>query len=122
MTRALALLACACAVALACTTPAPAPVKAAPAAWLSLEDLQVRDGAPTGLFVRGTRGPDGSFVPGAVVEGTAPTTADAGHPGYLELSLLRFMGAEEARKPVPPYVEGRMTDAGFVPSSRTVHD
>ena len=93
-------------------------------AYLDLATLalksRARDGAPTGLHVRGRL--DGvAFVATSDVEGDGALAAGPeGMPGYLELSTRRFMSAQEARAPTPPYVEGRMTPRGFVPTSRTV--
>ncbi len=113
------------------TTPAPAPQLPAtpmsPAmipttaarAWFDLAAGVVKtDGAPKGLYIEGAV-QDGAFVPSSDVLGDGAVGAP-GHPGYLELATGSFMRAEEARTPVAPYVEGAMTEQGFVPGSRKV--
>ncbi len=91
--------------------------------YLSLRDLRVHRFAtttPGGEYVRGSV-IEGEFVPDGDVEGRPAATSDGGRPGYLELGPGTFMGQQEARKPRPPYLEGRLTDEGFIPSSRSVH-
>ena len=101
--------------------PPPAPPPAKADTWLSLGDLQMHEGAPSGCFVRGAVGYDGLFVPaGDEIVCDAPAPPADALPGYLELSTMRFMGASEGRAPVPPYVEGRITDAGFVPTAKKI--
>ena len=46
--------------------------------------------------------------------------AEAGRQGWLELRPMSFVPAQTARPPVQPYIEGVMTDQGFVPSSADV--
>jgi hypothetical protein len=86
--------------------------------FLSLVDLQLHDTRPAGPHVRGMDA-DGVFVILSDVEGEIPDVTD-GQPGYLELNTRTFMDAREARAPNPPYVEGRMTANGFVPTSRRI--
>ena len=112
----------------ACATPAAsdAASSSVPAAESSsgcraLGDGRYKANAPScdGLFVRGTL-TGGVFTPASDVEGKGTIGANAGHPGWLELSSGEFFGQETARAPTAPYVEGSMTTTGFVPSSRSV--
>jgi hypothetical protein len=86
--------------------------------FLSLDDLKIHADKPSGAFIRGMDA-DGQFVILGDVEGDFDKPTD-GEPGYLELNTRTFMSAREARAPIPPYVEGKMTSKGFVPTSRLV--
>lgn len=108
-------------------SPTAKPTEAQPAdgaVWLSFPDLTLHPASKprAGLYLEGTR-EAGAFAPTSDVQGEAADAgqpAQRGQPGYLELSTMRFMAAQEARAPVAPYVEGEMTEQGFVPSSRKV--
>ena len=78
------------------------------------------DGPAVGLHVRGILEGDRFAATGDVVGDGEPGSA-AGSPGWVELSDGSFHGAQTGRPPFPPYVQGSMTGAGFVPSSRTVN-
>jgi hypothetical protein len=93
---------------------------AAPAvAYRVLADGRLVHGAPPpDLHVEGTLD-RGRFVPRGPVIGDGVIGA-SGHPGWVQLSTGAFVPAESAVAPVPPFVEGVMTDAGFVPASRDV--
>jgi hypothetical protein len=77
------------------------------------------EGAATGLHVRGILDGD-RFTPVGDVDGEGDL-GGAGAPGWLELSDGSFHGEQTGRPPFPPYVEGAMTDNGFVPNTRTVN-
>lgn len=84
-----------------------------------LADGRLVHGAqPPGLVVAGHL-QRGRFVATSDVIGDGPLATD-GHPGWLELSTGRFVAAETAAVPVPPYVDGVMTTMGFVPGTRSV--
>jgi hypothetical protein len=96
-------------------TKAPAPS----VAYRVLVDGRLVQGAPPAeLYVEGTL-EHGRFVARGDVRGDGVVGGD-GHPGHLQLASGRFVPAETAAAPVPPCVEGVMTNAGFVPGSRVV--
>jgi hypothetical protein len=83
------------------------------------------DGPPSGLFLRGnvplTRKlkPD-HIDPVGDVRGDGPL-GQGGAPGWMELTNGSFFGAQTARAPFKPYLNGYRDEAGkFSPSSRTV--
>ena len=76
--------------------------------------------APHGFHVVG-RMDRGSFIPDGEVRGGGELSLGGGQPGWLELSTGQFHPMQAARAPVRPYVQGMITDAGFVPSSRVIH-
>jgi hypothetical protein len=120
---------CALTGAMACPPrPAPpeehpmSPSPASPLAYRVLVDGRLVQGAPPAeLHVEGTL-EHGRFVAQGDVRGDGAVGGGGhdGHPGHLQLASGKFVPAETAAAPVPPYVEGVMTTAGFVPGSRVV--
>jgi hypothetical protein len=97
----------------------PVPEATAAVAYRVLTDGRLVEGSPpAGLYVEGTV-IRGRFVARGDVQGAGELGRE-GHPGWVELSTGRFTPAETAVAPTPPYVEGTLTDAGFVPGSRVV--
>jgi len=98
-------------------TPKPLPADGQNAIWLlSTLSLVVDQGqTPGGLYVKGKMD-GGRFVPSGGVMGTRPADED-GTPGWLELSDGKFYPAQTARAPAQPFLEGKMTQSGFVPAA-----
>lgn len=95
---------------------------AAVPAYLLLADGTLHTGSPppSGLYIEGFLDAD-RFVPtGRQIEGDGPIGHAEGTPGWMELATGQFFGAMTARAPARPYVEGTMTEEGFVPSSRDI--
>lgn len=85
---------------------------------LMLADLQfVADTGqtPEGYFFRGVM-KNGLFVPDD--KGLQGNTAIpvGGTPGWVELHTGKFLPAMTSRAPAEPFIEGRMTPAGFFPN------
>lgn len=76
-------------------------------------------GVPEGFYLEG-RFENGGFVPQGGVLGEGPMGADDGVPGWLELANGQFCPDQTGRPPFSPFVKGRMTAEGFVPSSRAL--
>lgn len=89
-------------------------------AYLSLSDGHPHDTKPAGLYVTGHLADQGFVPTGRTIEGEGKVGDAEGTPGWMELLTGQFFGAMTARAPGRPYVEGTMTDEGFVPSSRDV--
>lgn len=80
-----------------------------------------RDAEPKGFFVRGHM-KENSFIPESMQilgDGELAQTG-AGLPGWYELNICQFFPMQTGRAPASPYVNGFMTKAGFVPSSRQI--
>ena len=88
------------------------------ATLLLLQDLAfVTDTSqvPTGFYFRGVM-KNGIFIPDDKgLQGNA-TSPVGGTPGWVELHTGQFLPAMTARAPAKPYIEGRMTPAGFFPN------
>ncbi len=77
---------------------------------------------PVGLYVAGVI-ESGRFAPQGDVQGDGELAGEGedGQPGWMELIDGSFYGAQTARAPTPPYVQGRMDAEGlFHPTSRRV--
>lgn len=46
--------------------------------------------------------------------------ANAGTPGWFEIGAGKFFPMQTAKSPTSPYLEGYLTDKGFVPNSKRV--
>ena len=69
---------------------------------------------PKGFFFRGVM-ENGLFIPDDKgLQGSA-TSPVGGTPGWVELHTGKFLPAMTARAPAKPFIEGRMTSAGFFP-------
>ncbi|MCA9552360.1 MAG: hypothetical protein KC933_20160 [Myxococcales bacterium] len=88
-------------------------------AYLALTTCEVTEDIPDGLYVTGVQDGEGRFVPTGQVEGDGPI-ADMDAVGRLELSTTRYTDTLDDHPPARPYVEGALTDDGFIPCSRTV--
>lgn len=75
-------------------------------------------GAPSSFYVSGYV-KDGRFVAETKVLGEGEMATD-GQRGWLELTSGKFYAMHTAQAPVSPYVDGAMTQNGFVPSTRDV--
>jgi hypothetical protein len=62
---------------------------------------------------------DGRFMADSDVKGDGEL-GQSGRPGWLEIPTGQFYSQETPRAVMSPYVNGYMTDAGFVPSSTRV--
>ena len=62
---------------------------------------------------------DGKFIPEGKVLGEGTLEAK-GQVGWLELTSGKFYPMHTMQSPISPYVDGVMTDNGFVPSSREI--
>ncbi|MBL92502.1 MAG: hypothetical protein CMH56_11925 [Myxococcales bacterium] len=70
---------------------------------------------PTGFYFRGVM-QNGIFIPDDKgLQGNA-TSPIGGTPGWVELHTGKFLPAMTARAPAKPFIEGRMTPAGFFPN------
>ena len=77
-----------------------------------------KEPAPKTFYVKG-HVDGGHFVAEGDVQGDG-SFASAGRPGWIEIPSGQFYSMETARGVVSPYVNGYMTDGGFVPSSKMV--
>ena len=69
---------------------------------------------PKGFFFRGVM-ENGLFIPDDKgLQGSASSPV-GGTPGWVELHTGKFLPAMTARAPAKPFIEGRMTPAGFFP-------
>lgn len=73
---------------------------------------------PNSFYIRG-RVHNGQFVPESTVLGEGEFEV-IGQNGWLEIKIGKFYPAHTAQAPISPYVEGHMTDYGFVPSRREI--
>lgn len=73
---------------------------------------------PQDFYITGTI-IDGNFVVNGKIQGTGSLGA-AGRKGWLELNTNEFFPEESGRRAISPFVQGYMTDNGFVPSTREV--
>lgn len=73
---------------------------------------------PSGFYVKG-RIRNGQFAPESGILGEGDFAAN-GQNGWIELATGKFYPMHTAKTPMSPYVEGHMTDFGFVPSSREI--
>lgn len=62
---------------------------------------------------------DGQLQADPRIEGETELTA-TGTPGWYELGAQKFFPMQTAKSPVSPYLEGFLSENGFVPSSRRV--
>ena len=70
---------------------------------------------PEGFFFRGVM-KNGIFIPDDKgLQGNAAIPI-GGTPGWVELHTAKFLPAMTARAPAQPFIEGRMTPAGFFPN------
>ena len=53
------------------------------------------------------------------VQGEAELQSE-GTPGWYELGAQKFFPMQTAKAPASPYLEGFLTDSGFIPSARRV--
>ena len=74
---------------------------------------------PTSFFLKG-RVHNGNFLPQSEILGSEPLAHD-GTKGWLELESGKFYTTQTPRSPKSPYVNGFMTDEGFVPDSKQIH-
>ena len=75
-------------------------------------------GVPSSFYVGGYE-KDGTFVAETNVLGEGELIMQ-GRRGWLELSSGNFHSMHAAQSPISPYVDGVMTENGFVPSTREV--
>ena len=62
----------------------------------------------------------GRFIVESQVLGSG-ILASSGRPGWMEIPSGQFYSQEVMRGQTPPYINGYMTEEGFIPSSRQVH-
>ena len=79
----------------------------------------ISDTPPSSFHIRGHFS-DGRFIVDSQILG-ANTLASSGRPGWMEIPSGQFYSQETMRGVTPPYINGYMTEKGFVPSSREVH-
>lgn len=73
---------------------------------------------PQQLFLRvNVKG--GRVVTDPRIEGEADLPAQ-GTPGWYELGARKFFPTQTAKSPASPFLEGFLTENGFVPSTRQV--
>lgn len=81
--------------------------------------LTLGEQEPSSFYVKGHL-ENGRFIVESQVLG-AGQLASSGRPGWMELPSGEFFSQEVMRGVISPYVNGFMTNNGFVPSSREVH-
>lgn len=62
---------------------------------------------------------DNTFVPTSKVLGQGEL-ATTGRKGWLELNSKKFFPEETANRAITPFIQGYMTETGFIPSSREI--